>query len=102
GLMIIQSIFPIRSILEGIHTPERWFLLSRNISLKVAIDAFGMFSRQRPPISVPPPMCWYGDDCKVTISEKDHTYQQRYWTCTNYAYSSEKPKPQGKSKKLVE
>ncbi|KAF0928991.1 hypothetical protein E2562_011079, partial [Oryza meyeriana var. granulata] len=71
----------------------------------VVMDAFGMFSCQRPPICMSLPMCWCGDDCKVAISEQYHTYQQRYWMCANYAYSLEKPKPQGKkgkSKKPVE
>jgi hypothetical protein len=35
---------------------------------------------------VPIPMCFYGDPCKVGISEDETTYKQRYWMCSNFAW----------------
>jgi hypothetical protein len=35
---------------------------------------------------VPIPMCFYGDPCKVDISEDEATYKQRYWMCSNFAW----------------
>ncbi|XP_066347491.1 uncharacterized protein [Miscanthus floridulus] len=36
--------------------------------------------------SVPFPMCWCGDPCKVAKSDEDDTYRQRYWMCANFAF----------------
>ncbi|XP_066343414.1 uncharacterized protein [Miscanthus floridulus] len=42
------------------------------------------------PEGVPRPMCFYGDPCKVDISEDEETYRQRYWMCPNYAWEPTK------------
>jgi hypothetical protein len=31
-------------------------------------------------------MCFYGDPCKVDISEDEATYKQRYWMRSNFAW----------------
>ena len=38
------------------------------------------------PSDVPVPMCYYGDPCKVAISNEEETYKQRYWMYDNYAF----------------
>ena len=42
------------------------------------------------PEGVPRSMCFYGDPCKVDISEDEKTYRQRYWMCPNYAWEPTK------------
>jgi hypothetical protein len=36
--------------------------------------------------SVPIPICFCGDPCKVDISKDETTYKQRYWMCFNFAW----------------
>jgi hypothetical protein len=37
---------------------------------------------------VPVPMCYCGNPCKVVKSDEEETYNQKYWMCDNYAFSS--------------
>ena len=50
------------------------------------------------PSGVPRPMCFYGDPCKVEISEDEETYKQRYWICSNFAWE---PMPQQRRSKFI-
>jgi len=31
-------------------------------------------------------MCYYGDPCRVAISDEEEMYKQRYWVCDNWAF----------------
>jgi hypothetical protein len=45
-----------------------------------------MFIRLSLPNGVPVPMCFYGDPYKVVKSDKEESYNQRYWMYENYAF----------------
>jgi hypothetical protein len=38
------------------------------------------------PSSMPIPICFCGDPCKVDISKDEATYKQRYWMCSNFVW----------------
>ena len=38
------------------------------------------------PSGVPVSMCWCGDPCKVTKSDEEDTYRQRYWMSANFMF----------------
>jgi hypothetical protein len=38
------------------------------------------------PRGVPVPICFFGDPWKVTKSDEEDTYEQRYSMCANYAF----------------
>jgi hypothetical protein len=38
------------------------------------------------PSGVPVPMCFCGDPCKVSKSDEEDTYRQRYWMCSNFVF----------------
>ena len=38
------------------------------------------------PSGVSVPMCFCGDPCKVSKSDDENTYRQRYWMCSNFTF----------------
>ena len=51
------------------------------------------------PSSIPVPMCFCGNTCKVAKFDEEDTYRQRYWMCSNFAF--EPPLRQLRINKMV-
>ena len=59
---------------------RNWFICSYSQMTENAFDPLPL------PSSVPVPIFFCGDPCKVAKSDEDDTYRLRYWMCVNFAF----------------
>ena len=60
---------------------QNWFNCSYGRMTGNAFDPLPL------PSSVPAPMCFCGNPCKVAKSDEDDTYRHMYWMCANFVFS---------------